>query len=95
MNLKSGQSPVPQSPTRSLPRDDLYLSCSIYFTEEAKNQLYLGFNRSLRDGGYFLAGGTEPILYYRQFGFDNVGLSYYRKIGPPQLETEDSLRSLL
>lgn len=67
----------------------------IYFTEEAKTQLYLGFNRSLRDGGYFLAGGTEPILYYRQFGFENVSLSYYRKIGPPKLETDDSQRSLL
>ncbi len=67
----------------------------IYFTEEAKNQLYLGFNRSLRDGGYFLAGGTEPILYYRQFGFENVGLSFYQKIGPPQLDANDSPRSLL
>ena len=46
----------------------------IYFTEEAKNQLYIGFNHSLRHNGYFLAGGTEPLLYYRQFGFDNVGL---------------------
>ncbi|MBA2133066.1 protein-glutamate O-methyltransferase CheR [Hydrogenispora sp. UU3] len=55
----------------------------IYFTEEAKQKIYVDFNRALRVGGYFLTGGTEPILYYRQYGFENVAPSFYQKIGPP------------
>ena len=55
----------------------------IYFTEEAKNKLYYQFNQALRLGGYFLAGGTEPLLYYRQLGFENVAPSFYKKVGAP------------
>lgn len=55
----------------------------IYFTEEVKNKLYYQFNQALRVGGYFLAGGTEPLLYYRQLGFENVAPSIYKKVGIP------------
>lgn len=51
----------------------------IYFTEEAKNNLYNRFIHSLRPGGYILVGGTEPILQYRQFGLEHVISSFYRK----------------
>lgn len=51
----------------------------IYFTEEAKNELYRKFIQSLRPGGYILVGGTEPILQYRQFGLEHVLSSFYRK----------------
>lgn len=51
----------------------------IYFTEEAKNDLYNRFIRSLRPGGYILVGGTEPILQYRQFGLEHVMSSFYQK----------------
>ncbi|HHT47673.1 MAG TPA: protein-glutamate O-methyltransferase CheR [Firmicutes bacterium] len=66
----------------------------IYFTEEAKNKLYRDFNQALRMGGYLLTGGTEPILYYRQFGFENVALSFYQKTGTPQSEEDELQRSL-
>jgi chemotaxis protein methyltransferase CheR len=51
----------------------------IYFTEEAKNELYKRFIAALRPGGYILVGGTEPILQYRMFGLEHVFSSYYQK----------------
>jgi chemotaxis protein methyltransferase CheR len=52
----------------------------IYFTEEAKDELYYKFHRSLRDGGYLLVGGTEPLLSYMQLGFETVRYSFYKKV---------------
>lgn len=52
----------------------------IYFTEEAKNELYKKFYRSLRPGGYFWVGGTEPLLNYKALGFENTISSFYKKI---------------
>ena len=80
------------------PEDQDLIICRnvvIYFTEKAKNKLYLDFNRALRMGGYFLAGGTEPILYYRQFGFENISLSFYQKLGHPQFEDGELKRGLV
>jgi chemotaxis protein methyltransferase CheR len=51
----------------------------IYFTEEAKNELYYRFITALRPGGYILVGGTEPILQYRNFGLEHVFSSFYQK----------------
>lgn len=51
----------------------------IYFTEEAKNQLYRGFYDVLNPGGYLLVGGTEPILGCRQMGFIHSLTSFYQK----------------
>jgi chemotaxis protein methyltransferase CheR len=51
----------------------------IYFTEEAKNELYRRFITALRPGGYILVGGTEPILQYRTFGLTHVFSSFYQK----------------
>jgi chemotaxis protein methyltransferase CheR len=65
----------------------------IYFTEQAKNDLYIKFNQSLRMGGYFLVGGTEPLLYYKQLGYENVSPSFYKKIGEPK--TDGMLGGLL
>lgn len=52
----------------------------IYFTEAAKNTMYKKFYNSLKTGGYLLVGGTEPLLTYRQLGFENIWPSFYRKI---------------
>jgi len=52
----------------------------IYFTEEVKNELYIRFNRALRMGGYLLVGGTEPLLNYKQLGFESVCYSFYKKV---------------
>lgn len=51
----------------------------IYFTEEAKNNIYTKFYQSLVPGGYLLVGGTEPILQYRQLGFEHALTSFYKK----------------
>ena len=51
----------------------------IYFTEEAKKILYQKFFEALNPGGYLMVGGTEPLLTYRQLGFDNPLTSFYRK----------------
>lgn len=51
----------------------------IYFTEEAKQNLYLKFFDSLIPGGYLLVGGTEPLLTYRQIGFISSSTSFYQK----------------
>lgn len=51
----------------------------IYFTEEAKHQLYQKFFQALAPGGILLVGGTEPILRFREYGFDSVGPTFYQK----------------
>ncbi|HBF40086.1 MAG TPA: chemotaxis protein CheR [Firmicutes bacterium] len=51
----------------------------IYFTEDAKIVLYQKFLKALNPGGYLMVGGTEPILAYRQMGFENALTSFYRK----------------
>jgi chemotaxis protein methyltransferase CheR len=51
----------------------------IYFTEQAKNTLYEKFYNALKPGGYLLVGGTEPILNYRQMGFEHSLTSFYRR----------------
>lgn len=51
----------------------------IYFTEEAKDLLYRKFFAALRPGGILLVGGTEPILRYREYGFEAVLTTFYRR----------------
>lgn len=51
----------------------------IYFTEEAKKELYQKFYSALRLGGYLMVGGTEPLLSYRSLGFENPLSFFYRK----------------
>lgn len=58
----------------------------IYFTEEAKAQLYANFFAHLNPGGYLMVGGTEPLLNYRYIGFENPMPFFYRKPAPPEGE---------
>lgn len=51
----------------------------IYFTEEAKHTLYQKFFAALRPGGMLMVGGTEPLLRYREYGFESLETSFYRK----------------
>jgi chemotaxis protein methyltransferase CheR len=51
----------------------------IYFTEDAKLFLYKKFFEVLNPGGFLMVGGTEPLLSYRQLGFENPLTSFYRK----------------
>ncbi len=42
----------------------------IYFTEEAKAELYKNFFKALKPGGILFVGGTESILNSRQIGYE-------------------------
>ncbi|WP_339062727.1 protein-glutamate O-methyltransferase CheR [Tepidibacillus marianensis] len=44
----------------------------IYFTEEAKNQLYLKFSQALRPGGILFVGSTEQIFNPVQYQLEPV-----------------------
>ena len=51
----------------------------IYFTTEAKDRLYRKFYEALRPGGVLFVGGTEIISGAANYGFQNFGISFYRK----------------
>ncbi len=51
----------------------------IYFTEEAKDRLYLRFYQSLVPGGVLFVGSTERIFNYRELGFEMPLSFFYRK----------------
>ncbi len=51
----------------------------IYFTEEAKTDIYRRFHRALRPGGLLFVGGTEIVAGARATGFSSPSMSFYRK----------------
>ena len=51
----------------------------IYFTEEAKAQLYANFFKALKPGGILFVGGTESILNSRQIGYETYKPFFYQK----------------
>lgn len=51
----------------------------IYFTDEAKDNIYRNFNKSLDDNGILFIGSTEQILKAREFGFESVRTFFYKK----------------
>jgi len=51
----------------------------IYFTSEAKQNLYMKFHGALRPGGLLFLGGTEIIPSAKEMGFRNQGYSFYIK----------------
>lgn len=55
----------------------------IYFTEEAKDLLYRKFFAALKPGAVLLVGGTEPLLRYRDYGFEALLTTFYRKPEAP------------
>jgi len=52
---------------------------TIYFTNEAKDELNRRFYRSLKDGGVLFIGGTEIMLGTNNMGFRKIGTSFYQK----------------
>ncbi len=52
----------------------------IYFTEEAKVQLYRRFHAALKPGGILFVGGTESLLRARELGFASVSPFFYRSV---------------
>lgn len=51
----------------------------IYFTEEAKAELYQKFSDALVDGGLFFIGSTEQVMNHKSFGFERRNSFYYEK----------------
>jgi len=51
----------------------------IYFTEEAKDQLYKKFYDSLKHDGILFIGCTERINTYREIGFNLASSFFYKK----------------
>ena len=51
----------------------------IYFTEEAKNELYSNFLKALKPGGILFVGGTEAILNFAQIGYKQYRPFFYQK----------------
>jgi len=52
----------------------------IYFTEEAKKELFWKFNRALRKEGILFVGSTEQIIQPQTVGFQPVKSFFYRKM---------------
>ncbi|WP_102692516.1 CheR family methyltransferase [Rummeliibacillus pycnus] len=52
----------------------------IYFTEEAKDQIYQNFSNSLRTGGVLFVGSTEQIFNPSRYSFDIEDTFFYKKI---------------
>lgn len=51
----------------------------IYFTEEAKDEIYAKFNAALKPGGILFLGSTEQIIQPAKFGFTAISSFFYRK----------------
>ena len=52
----------------------------IYFTEEAKDQIYMNFSKSLKQGGILFVGSTEQIFNPSKYGLESEDTFFYRKI---------------
>lgn len=52
----------------------------IYFTEAAKDEVFVKFNKSLTKDGILFIGSTEQIINYRDIGFDRKGSFFYHKV---------------
>ena len=65
------------------PTDYHYIICRnvlIYFTEEAKDEIFQKFYNSLVQKGILFIGSTEQIISYKQMGFTRKDSFYYEKL---------------
>lgn len=53
----------------------------IYFTEEAKIEIYQKFNRALKMGGILFVGSTEQIILSNKYSLSPMKTFFYRKDG--------------
>lgn len=51
----------------------------IYFTEEAKDDVFRKFCKSLKTGGFLFIGSTEQIMNHREMGYERKNSFYYEK----------------
>ncbi len=53
----------------------------IYFTEEAKSQIYVNFNKALKKDGILFLGSTEQIIMASRYNFNSIKTFFYLKDG--------------
>ena len=51
----------------------------IYFTEEAKEEVFRKFCKSLVNGGVLFIGSTEQIINYKEIGYERKNSFFYQK----------------
>lgn len=51
----------------------------IYFTDEAKTEIYKKFNESLKTGAYLFVGSTEQIINYKDLNYTSFKSFFYKK----------------
>lgn len=51
----------------------------IYFTEEAKEEVFRKFNKSLVSGGVLFIGSTEQIVNYKEIGYERKNSFFYQR----------------
>ena len=51
----------------------------IYFTEEAKDEVFKKFAASLKKGGFLFIGSSEQIMHYKEMGYLRKSSFYYEK----------------
>ena len=51
----------------------------IYFTEEAKEEVYKKFNSALSKNGVLFIGSTEQIMNYKELGFERAKSFFFVK----------------
>lgn len=62
------------------PRDYHMIVCRnvlIYFTEEAKDEVFRKFYKALAPGGILFIGSTEQIINHREMGYERKNSFYY------------------
>ncbi len=51
----------------------------IYFTEEARDEVFRKFNKSLCSGGTLFIGSTEQMINHKEIGYERSGAFFYTK----------------
>lgn len=51
----------------------------IYFTEEARDDVFRKFNKSLASGGFLFIGSTEQMINHKEIGYERNGAFFYTK----------------
>lgn len=52
----------------------------IYFTDEAKREIYKKFHDSLKMNGILFVGSTEQIINYKELKYESVKSFFYKKV---------------
>lgn len=52
----------------------------IYFTEEAKDEIYKKFNQCMSKGGILFIGSTEQIMNYKELGYQRNKSFFFEKL---------------